>query len=50
MRFIGSVIEKLRRHPKRVVFPEGEELRILEAINYHKLYPGVGRHLPGEEP
>ena len=23
MRFIGSVIEKLQRHPKRVVFPEG---------------------------
>src|ERR1039457_1308363 len=31
MRFIGSVIEKLKRHPKRVVFPEGEEPRILQA-------------------
>ena len=31
MRFIGSVIEKLQRHPKRVVFPEGEEPRILQA-------------------
>ena len=31
MRFIGSVIEKLQRHPKRVVFPEGEERRILQA-------------------
>ena len=50
MRFIGSVIEKLRRHPKRVVFPEGEELRILEAINYHKLYPGADTRLSGDEP
>ena len=31
MRFIGGVIEKLQRHPKRVVFPEGEEPRILQA-------------------
>ena len=31
MRFIGGVIEKLQRHPKRVVFPEGTEPRILQA-------------------
>jgi phosphate acetyltransferase len=31
MRFIGTVIEKLQRHPKRVVFPEGAEPRILQA-------------------
>ena len=31
MRFIGSVIEKLQRHPKRVVFPEGTEPRIIQA-------------------
>lgn len=31
MRFIGNVIEKMQRHPKRVVFPEGEEERILQA-------------------
>src|SRR5580700_9954392 len=31
MRFISSVIEKLQRHPKRVVFPEGEEPRVLQA-------------------
>ena len=31
MRFIGQVIEKLQRHPKRVVFPEGEEPRVLQA-------------------
>jgi phosphate acetyltransferase len=31
MRFIGNVIDKLQRHPKRVVFPEGEEPRILQA-------------------
>lgn len=31
MRFIGTVIEKLQRHPKRIVFPEGTEPRILQA-------------------
>jgi len=31
MRFIGGVIEKLQRHPKRIVFPEGTEPRILQA-------------------
>jgi phosphate acetyltransferase len=31
MRFIGNVIEKLQRHPKRIVFPEGMEPRILQA-------------------
>jgi phosphate acetyltransferase len=31
MRFLGNVIEKLQRHPKRVVFPEGTEPRILQA-------------------
>ncbi len=31
MRFIGSVIEKLQRHPKRIVFPEGFEPRVLQA-------------------
>src|SRR2546428_11147982 len=31
MRFIGNLIDKLQRHPKRVVFPEGTEPRILQA-------------------
>ena len=31
MRFIESVYEKLKRHPKRVVFPEGAEPRVLRA-------------------
>src|SRR5437899_9691767 len=31
MRFIGSLVEKLQRHPKRVVFPEGTEPRVLQA-------------------
>src|SRR6202051_2130283 len=31
MRFIGNVIEKLQRHPKRVVVPEGAEPRVLQA-------------------
>jgi phosphate acetyltransferase len=31
MRFMGSLIEKLQRHPKRIVFPEGTEPRILQA-------------------
>jgi phosphate acetyltransferase len=31
VRFISGTIEKLQRHPKRVVFPEGAEPRILQA-------------------
>ncbi len=31
MRFISSVIEKLQRHPKRIVFPEGTEPRVIQA-------------------
>jgi phosphate acetyltransferase len=31
MRFIGTIIEKLQRHPKRIVFPEGTEPRVLQA-------------------
>ena len=42
MRFIGNVIEKLQRHPKRVVFPEGEEPRILQtARQFYALRLGV---------
>jgi phosphotransacetylase len=31
MRFIGSVYDKLQRHPKRIVFPEGAEPRVIQA-------------------
>jgi len=31
MKFIESVFEKLRRHPKRIVFPDGGEPRVLQA-------------------
>ncbi len=42
MRFIGNVIEKLQRHPKRVVFPEGDEPRILQAARqFHALRLGA---------
>lgn len=42
MRFIGQVIEKLQRHPKRIVFPEGTEPRILQAARqFHALNLGV---------
>jgi phosphate acetyltransferase len=42
MRFIGNIIEKLQRHPKRVVFPEGEEPRILQAARqFHTLRLGA---------
>lgn len=42
MRFIGHLIEKLERHPKRVVFPEGTEPRILKAARqYAALRLGV---------
>lgn len=42
MRFIGSIIEKLQRHPKRIVFPEGTEPRVLQAARqFHSLRMGV---------
>jgi phosphate acetyltransferase len=42
MRFIGSVIEKLQRHPKRIVFPEGDEPRVLQAARqFHSLRLGA---------
>jgi phosphate acetyltransferase len=42
MRFLGNVIEKMQRHPKRVVFPEGEEPRILQAARqFYALRLGV---------
>jgi phosphate acetyltransferase len=42
MRFIGNVIEKLQRHPKRIVFPEGMEPRVLQAARqYYSLRLGV---------
>ena len=42
MRFIGSVIDKLQRHPKRIVFPEGHEPRVLQAARqYYSLRLGA---------
>lgn len=42
MRFIGTVIEKLQRHPKRIVFPEGAEPRVLQAARqFHSLRLGA---------
>lgn len=42
MRFIGTVIEKLQRHPKRIVFPEGTEPRVLQAARqFYSLRLGV---------
>jgi phosphate acetyltransferase len=42
MRFIGGIIEKLQRHPKRIVFPEGTEPRVLQAARqFHALRLGV---------
>ncbi|MGA2863599.1 MAG: phosphate acyltransferase [Verrucomicrobiota bacterium] len=42
MRFIGSVIEKLQRHPKRIVLPEGTEPRVLQAARqYYSLRLGA---------
>ena len=31
VRFIGGILQKLQRHPKRIVFPEGTEPRVLQA-------------------
>src|ERR1043165_2099944 len=50
MRFIGTVIDKLQRHPKRIVFPEGTEPRVLQAARqFYSLRMGVPILL-GERP
>jgi phosphate acetyltransferase len=42
VRFIASVIDKLQRHPKRIVFPEGTEPRVLQAARqFYSLRLGV---------
>ena len=42
MRFIGTVIEKMQRHPKRIVFPEGTEPSVLQAARqFYSLRLGV---------
>src|SRR5580698_6754605 len=42
MRFIGSIVEKLQRHPKRIVFPEGTEPRVLQAARqFYSLRLGI---------
>jgi phosphate acetyltransferase len=42
MIFIETVFQKLKRHPKRVVFPEGTEPRVLRAAaRYKKLQLGA---------
>lgn len=36
MSFIDSIFEKVRRHPKRIVFPEGLDERIIKAaVDFH---------------
>ena len=50
MRFVGGIIEKLQRHPKRIVFPEGCEPRVLQAARqFYSLRLGVPILL-GERP
>lgn len=42
MRFIGTIVDKLQRHPKRIVFPEGLEPRVLQAARqFHSLRLGA---------
>ena len=42
MPFIESVFRRLRRHPKRIVFPEGEDPRVIRAGRlYYELGLGV---------
>src|SRR5262249_27614765 len=45
MRFIGTIIEKLQRHPKRIVFPEGAEPRVLQAARQFSRW-GRGARTP----
>lgn len=42
MRFIDTVFRRLRRHPKRIVFPEGENPRVIRAgRRFYELGLGV---------
>ena len=42
MQFIESVYRRLRRHPKRIVFPEGENIRVIRAgRRFYELGLGV---------
>src|SRR4029453_17347448 len=42
MKFIDTVFQKLKRHPKRIVFPEGTEPRVLRAAaRFGKLQVGA---------
>jgi phosphate acetyltransferase len=42
MRYISTVFQKLKRHPKRIVFPEGTEPRVLRAAaRFVKLHLGA---------
>jgi len=42
MNFIPSIIDKLQRHPKRIVFPEGDEPRVIQAARqFHSLRLGA---------
>ena len=43
MKFIESVYEKLRRHPKRIVFPEGDDPRVVRAAQVFYERHGYGR-------
>lgn len=43
MNFIESIFEKVRRHPKRIVFPEGTDERVIRAaVDFHARGLGTG--------
>lgn len=49
--FIKSVFERLRRHPKRIVFPEGNDVRVLQAAQAYvaqKFGPAIVLGKPDE--
>lgn len=50
MKFIDTVFQKLKRHPKRIVFPEGTEPRVLRAAaRFVKLQLGAPIALGSKE-
>lgn len=50
MKFIDTVFQKLKRHPKRIVFPEGAEARVLRAAaRFVKLQLGAPIVLGGKD-
>lgn len=46
--FTGPLLDNLKRHPKRIVFPEGEDVRVLR-VSQRFVEEQAARYPAGEE-